>query len=316
MTKQTQILDYQQLQQQKQDLVHCNNSFGMLLSSVESFFIKSGYNIRVLFGYYNHFNDISWKTKDEIKSQLYLDLMLYKSQKKAFFTKYNEVYFPDSPPINEIIQVIEQWKKIAKNKEEKKICDEILDLINDKNAKPMSYYYKQIEGIESSFKADPTKSFQFSNKIHNIMDKRNEWINDELRRNPNAHFGLEIGKQPGTSEFSPLGNNINMSYSNSTEQLNLEHDITNKMNDLICIIKNYKSNSKLNLKLLYENCMYITIKIDENRDLRFLFKNFNIDNQLKNVKILIENENKQNNIDALNTFKDLLDKLINHFRYQ
>ena len=51
---QTQKQDYSQLQKKKQDQVHCNNSFGMLLSSMESFLIKSGYNISVLFGHYNH----------------------------------------------------------------------------------------------------------------------------------------------------------------------------------------------------------------------------------------------------------------------
>ena len=47
-----------QLLRQKEDFVSCNNTFGMLLSTMESFFIKSGYKLSVLFGNYNYFNDV------------------------------------------------------------------------------------------------------------------------------------------------------------------------------------------------------------------------------------------------------------------
>lgn len=305
---QSQIQIDQQLQQQKQDLVHCNNSFGMLLSSLESFFIKSGYKITVLFGYYNHFNDISWKSLEEIKSQLYIDLMLYKMQKEAFYKKYKEIYFPDYPPIKEIIQVIVQWKNNAKNKEERKLCDEVLDLINDKNAKSMSYYYEKIEKIKCPSKVDPIKGFQMSNKIHNIMDKRDEKIFNELRKDPNTKFGLEIGKPIGNSEFSHLGNNIDITNTKSQEQLNFEEEIIIKLKSLFKIIKDYDNGSSLNLGDLYENYSYIKIKFSENKDkdLEFIFRKIKIDHKIKRIDNLIKKEKNQEYLKAFTSVRELL----------
>ena len=95
---------------------HCNNSFGMPLSSMESLFIKTGYNITILFGHYNHFNDVTWKIKEQIRDQLYTDLMAYKNTKIAYSQKYGKFDFPDE----EIIKIIQKWKIIAKDKQEKK----------------------------------------------------------------------------------------------------------------------------------------------------------------------------------------------------
>lgn len=85
---QKQSQDYSQLQRQKQDLVHCNNSFGKLLFSMEILLIKSGYNFKEFFGYYNHFNNASRKTKEKIRVQINLDLMANKIQKIAYNQKY------------------------------------------------------------------------------------------------------------------------------------------------------------------------------------------------------------------------------------
>ena len=88
----------------------------MLLSSMESLFIKSGYKISVLLCHYNYFNDITWKTKEEIRAQLYTDLMAYKIQKLAYIQKYKKFDYPHYPPIDKIIEIIIKWKKIAKHK--------------------------------------------------------------------------------------------------------------------------------------------------------------------------------------------------------
>ena len=133
-----------------------------------------------MFGYYNHFNDISWKTKNEIKSQLYLDLLGYKIQKSAYFKKYKQVHQPDYPPISEISKIVKKWKKIAVKEEEKKLCDEIIDLIEDKNIKPISHYQQLIENTYTSSQSDPIKSLTMANKIHDIMDKRDAQINNSF----------------------------------------------------------------------------------------------------------------------------------------
>ena len=181
--------DYSQLQKQKQDQVHCNNSFGMLLSSMESFLIKSGYNISVLFGHYNHFNDISWKTKDEIISQLYTDLMAFKIQKMAYTKKYHKFDFPDYPPIEEVIKIVKKWRDSTVNKDEKSLCNEILDLIRDSNQKPISYYQDRVESCHSSSRVDVQKSLKLSNLIHDQIDMRNEEIKNEIERNPYTRYG-------------------------------------------------------------------------------------------------------------------------------
>ena len=142
---QTQKQDYSQLQRKKQDQVHCNNSFGMLLSSMESLLIKSGHKIPVLFGHYNHFNDISWKTEEEIRTQLYTDLVAFKIQKMACAKKYHKFDFPDYPPIEEVIKIVKKWRDSTVNKDEKSLCNEILDLIRDSNQKPISYYQDRVE---------------------------------------------------------------------------------------------------------------------------------------------------------------------------
>ena len=150
--------DYSQIQKQKEDFIHCINSFGMLLSSMESLFLKSGYNIKISFGHYNHFNDTFWKTKEEIKSQIYTDLMAYKIQKIAYTKKYGKFDYPDEPPIEEIIKIVQKWKSLANNRQEENLCNEILDLINDTNQKPISYYQSRVENVQSSTRADPIES--------------------------------------------------------------------------------------------------------------------------------------------------------------
>ena len=271
---QSQMQDYSQLQKQKQDLVHCNNSFGMLLSSMESLFIKSDYDISVLFGHYNHFNDISWKTKDQIKSQVYTDLMAYKIQKLAYKQKYGKFDYPDFPP-----------------KEERNLCDEILDLINDKNERPISYYQGRVQNTRSYNRADPVESFQFSNRIHDQIDVRNENINNTLYKDPNTKFGLEIGKKPGTSEFSSLRRNIDVTPKDQ-KQLKDENDIVTKLNDLINKYPNYMNNySHLNVNegkecdKLVEN---INNKINKYKakyqNLDFLKSEIHVDNEIKHVR--------------------------------
>ena len=288
---QSQMQDYSQLQKQKQDLVHCNNSFGMLLSSMESLFIKSNYDISVLFGHYNHFNDISWKTRDQIKSQLYTDLMAYKIQKMAYKQKYGKFDYPDFPPIQEVISIVEKWKKMAKEKEERNLCDEILDLINDKNERPISYYQGRVQNTRSYNRADPVESLQFSNKIHDQIDIRNESINNSLYKDPNSKFGLEIGKKPGTSEFSGLRRNID-AIPKDQKQIKDENDIVTKVNDLIIKYQDYmKSFSRLNdnegkeCDKLVENIdSKINKYIANYQNLDFLKSEIHIDNEIKRIK--------------------------------
>ena len=290
--KQEQALDYTQLQQQKQDLVHCNNSFGMLLSSLESYLIKSNYNLSVMFGYYNHFNDISWKTKNEIKSQLYLDLLGYKMQKSAYFKKYKQVHQPDYPPISEISKIVKKWKKIAVKEEEKKLCDEIIDLIEDKNIKPISYYQQLIENTNTSSQSDPIKSLTMANKIHDIMDKRDAQINNEIQRNPDAKFGLEIGRQPGTSEFSNLPKNMDVINKDPKQKI-MEDNIINQMNIILKILENYYNNGRLESNSLIKNIKNAEIIIEEYfvkyKNLNFIFQKFNIDSILKNLNYGVGN---------------------------
>jgi hypothetical protein len=313
---QSQMQDYSQLQKQKQDLVHCNNSFGMLLSSMESLFIKSNYNISVLFGHYNHFNDISWKTRDQIKSQVYTDLMAYKIQKLAYKQKYGKFDYPDFPPIQEVIAIVEQWKKMAKEKEEKNLCDEILDLINDKNERPISYYQGRVQNTRSYNRADPVQSFQFSNKIHDQIDARNESINNDLYKDPNTKYGLEIGKKPGTSEFSSLRRSID-TIPKDQKQAKDENDIVAKVNDLISKYQEYmRSYSYLNInegkecdKLLDNINSKITKYVAKYQNLDFLRDKIHVDNEIKRVKDFskyLSHDPKKN---------ELLNKLLSLFLY-
>ena len=91
----------------------------------------------------------------------------------AYVQKYGKFGFPD-PPIEKITEIVKQWRSISNNKQEQSLCDEILDLINDKNRKPISYYQGRVENIQSSSKADPLESVKLSNQIHEKIDKRNE----------------------------------------------------------------------------------------------------------------------------------------------
>jgi hypothetical protein len=231
-----------------------------------------------MFGYYNHFNDISWKTKNEIKSQLYLDLLGYKIQKSAYFKKYKQVHQPDYPPISEISKIVKKWKKIAVKEEEKKLCDEIIDLIEDKNIKPISYYQQLIENTNTSSQSDPIKSLTMANKIHDIMDKRDAKINNEIQRNPDAKFGLEIGRQPGTSEFSNLPKNMDIINKDPKQKI-MEDNIINQMNIILKILENYYNNGRLESNSLIKNIKNSEIIIEEYfvkyKNIIFIFQKFN-----------------------------------------
>ena len=311
--KQAQTLDYAQLQQKKQDFVHCNNSFGMLLSSMESYLIKCNYNLSVMFGYYNHFNDISWKTKDEIKSQLYFDLMGYKIQKTAYFKKYQEIHQPDYPSISEICKIVKKWKQKAEKDEEKKLCDNILDLINDKDTKPLSYYQGLIESVNNSSHSDPIKSLKMANQIHDIMDRRDANISNEIQKNPNAKFGLEIGKHPGNSEFSNLPKNL-YETNNDPKQKSMENNIINQMNIIMKILDNYYANGRLESNSLDKNIKNVQNNLEEYfkiyQNINFIFQNFNIKDIIIKLNYMI-NSNMDKNKYALENVKSFFDKMDN-----
>lgn len=319
---QLQKQDYTQLQKQKQDLVHCNNSFGMLLSSMESLFIKSGYQISVLFGYYNHFNDITWKTKEEIRAQLYTDLMAYKIQKLAYIQKYKKFDYPDYPPINKIIDIIKKWKEVAKNKDEKSLCDEILELINDTDNKPISYYQARVESTASNSKCDPVEQVKMSNKIHNRIDKRNDQINIQVERYPKSQFGLEMNKYPGNSEFSDLYHNVDID-NKSLEMKAYEKTIANNVNNLFKKCKELFNEKYRNSYIIQEiDTLYGAIKTDfenlnlNNKNLKFLEAYCKIEDDIEEIKkFAIINKDRDRNkynifLEIINLFRKYFDLII------
>ena len=295
--KQIQKLDYTQLQKQKQDLVHCNNSFGMLLSSMESLFIKSGYEISVLFGDYNYFNDITWKTKDEIRAQLYTDLLAYKIQKLAYTQKYKKFDYPDHPPISEIIKIIKKWKEMAKNKDEKSLCDEILELINDSNQKPISYYQSRVESIKSNSKCDPVEQVKMSNKIHDKIDKRNEEINKKIKENPDTKFGLKIGGKAGNGEFSDIKKSCknNKNKKNDENLMKKENVIVNNINELIGSFDKYIKLKNKHEEEIQKNIIKTSSIIDEyykdKKDIDFIYTKIHKDSTIKHLEEQIKTFN-------------------------
>ena len=281
-----------QLVKQKQDFVSCNNTFGMLLSTMESFFIKSGYKLSVLFGNYNYFDNVSWKSKQDIKNQLYTNLMAYKMSKMAYIKKYGKFDYPDFPPIEKIIEIINQWKNLSKTPEETKLCDEILELINDGNQKPLSYYQNRIQNTHKSSHSDPIQQFQFSNKIQNQIDKRDEGIMHQLEQNPNTQYGLTLGGQPGRGEFSNIAI-PNTANNKGKYQLNLEDEIIEQVYSLFNAFEAKAPQFEQHKKILGE-------KLDEYfkkyQNIDFVFQKFNIDEKLQQIESQAKNRSVKQTI--------------------
>lgn len=303
---QIQMQDNLQLLRQKQDMVSCNNCFGMLLSSMESLFIKNGYKIPMKFDHYNYFDNRKWKTKEQIKSQLYTDLMGYKLSKMAYVQKYGKFDYPDNPPIKKIIDIIFKWEEMTKDPEEKKLCEEILDLILDKNQKSLSYYQTRIEkSSKTSVKADPIKQFQLSNKIHAKLDKRDEKVKKKLKKNPKAKFGLKMEEEEEEgeeeeSEKDELSRSMNCSSENEVEINNelkkQQKKITTKMKDLLNLSRKL-SNGKKEAKDIEESLenteKIISDYYNANKDIKFLFKQINKDNVVKEMNRYISSFKSQ-----------------------
>ena len=294
-----------QLLRQKEDFVSCNNTFGMLLSTMESFFIKSGYKLSVLFGNYNYFDNVSWKSKQDIKNQLYTNLMAYKISKMAYVKKYGKFDYPDFPPIEKIIEIINQWKNLSKDPEEKKLCDEILDLINDANQKPLSYYQNRIENTHKSSRSDPIQQFQFSNQIHNQIDKRNANIEYQLEQNPNAQFGLTLGGQPGKGEFSHI-KTPNSIKNKDYHQQQLEKDIITQVESLFNCLEARLPQFEQHYKSLEKQ---LNEYFQKYQNIEFVFQIYNIDAKLKQIDDQTRNRSDKQKI------KNIYD-LFNKFQYQ
>ena len=303
--QQTQAQSNLQLLRQKEDFVSCNNTFGMLLSTMESLFIKSGYKLSVLFGNYNYFDNVSWKSKQDIKNQLYTNLMAYNISKMAYVQKYGKFDYPDFPPIEKIIEIINQWKNLSKDPEEKKLCDEILDLINDANQKPLSYYQNRIENTHKSSRSDPIQQFQFSNQIHNQIDKRNANIEYQLEQNPNAQFGLTLGGQPGKGEFSHI-KTPNSIKNKDYHQQQLEKDIITQVESLFNCLEVRLPQFEQHYKSL-ETLLNEYFKKYHNID--FVFQRYNIDVKLKQIDDQTRNRSDKQKI------KNIYD-LFTKFQYQ
>ena len=278
-----------QLLRQKQDLVSCNNSFGMLLSSMESLFVKSGYNINIQFEHYNYFQNRNWKTKQQIKEQIYTDLMAYKISKMAYKQKYGKFDYPDYPPIDKIIDIVIQWKERANDPEEKQLSQEILDLILDENTKPISYYQSRIEktGLTSSH-VDATEQFQLANKIHDKIDKRNEEIKEKLQENPDAKFGLEIGNQVKPSEYSHIKIPYNYQNFDNTKSA-LETSILHEVEGLIKSFESFNDSALeyyynlLNRELQDYHAKY--------QNIEFIYRKFKINNFVNAIDYKIKYNN-------------------------
>ena len=294
-----------QLLRQKEDFVSCNNTFGMLLSTMESFFIKSGYKLSVLFGNYNYFDNVSWKSKQDIKNQLYTNLMAYKISKMAYVKKYGKFDYPDFPPIEKIIEIINQWKNLSKDPEEKKLCDEILDLINDANQKPLSYYQNRIENTYKSSRSDPIQQFQFSNQIHNQIDKRNANIEYQLEQNPNAQFGLTLGGQPGKGEFSHI-KTPNSIKNKDYHQQQLEKDIITQVESLFNCLEARLPQFEQHYKSLEKQ---LNEYFQKYQNIEFVFQIYNIEAKLKQIDDQTRNRSDKQKI------KNIYD-LFNKFQYQ
>ena len=309
---QTQAQSNLQLLRQKQDFVSCNNIFGMLLSTMESFFIKSGYKLSVLFGNYNYFDIVSWKSKQDIKNQLYTNLMAYKISKMAYVKKYGKFDYPDFPPIEKIIEIINQWKQISRDQEEKKLCDEILELISDGNQKPLSYYQNRIENTHKSSRSDPIQQFQFSNKIHNQIDKRDEEIKYQLEQNPNAQFGLTMGGQPGNGEFSNIEIPNSAQYKDQY-QLNLEDEIIKQVDSLFNSLDLYfKTKISPQFEQHYKK---LGKKLDEyfkkHQNIDFVFERYNLNEKLNLIKTYQNQTRDLSKKEMLKYINNLFDKYYN-----
>jgi hypothetical protein len=260
---------------------------------METLLIKSGYNLKELFGYYNHFDNSSWKTKEEIRAQINLDLMAYKIQKLAYKQKYKKFDYPDSPPIKDIIAMIEKWKASAKEKDLQKLCDDILDLIKDENEKPISFYQARVENMKTTIRADPVQNVQMANKIHNIMDKRNEEVNKKVEDNKNAKFGLIMGGDYEKSEFSGLKKDDKKKKKNKEnkkgqEKLKKEEKkITKKVEELLESISDYVKEKKNTEKTIQKDTEEIDESLEkyfkENDDIDFLFEQIHKEETIKKL---------------------------------
>jgi len=300
--KQIQVQDKSQLLRKKQDQVSCNNCLGMLLSSMESLFIKNGYNISIKFDHYNYFNNRNWKTKEQIKSQLYIDLMGYKLSKMAYIQKYGTFDNPDYPPIDEIKNIILNWKEIAKEPEEIKLCDEICDLISDNNQKSLSYYQTRIEkSSKTSKKANPNTMFKLSNNLHGKFDERNKNIEEKLNKNIRSKFGLQMGEEE--SSKNELSKSMNLSL-NLEIEVEANNELKKKKKKKII----EKMKDLLNLsKQLYEGKIEAKDVEESLENVEKIIKDYDIDNN--DINFLYEHFHKDKTIDEMEKYSSKFSKI-------
>ena len=245
--------------------------------------------INIQFEHYNHFQNRNWKTKQQIKEQIYTDLMAYKISKMAYKQKYGKFDYPDYPPIDKIIDIVIQWKERANDPEEKQLSQEILDLILDENTKPISYYQSRIEktGLTSSH-VDATEQFQLANKIHDKIDKRNEEIKEKLQENPDAKFGLEIDEDEPNKDFSQLPKLTN----NQNNILSKEQkNIISKMNILMKSAKNLYKNKCTESEVkknLSEAEKLLSDYYKKNSTIDFVYKHIHKDKALSDLSNYIK----------------------------
>ena len=244
--------------------------------------------------------------------------MAYKIQKVAYVQKYGKFDFPDEPPIEKIIEIVKQWRSISNNKQEQSLCDEILDLINDKNQKPISYYQGRVENVQSFSQADPVKSLQMSNLIHDQIDIRNKGIKNDVERNPNIKYGLKMNMQPGSSEFSHIKSksNIDIQHSNQTNVL-LKQEIINNLLDLFKSVGNYfyypQYSTYEDLEIQCKRAQYNLEKYSNNvqNDFSFVYSYIKIEDEIKKLYSYIEQSKYDKKYDVLKKVKTLLDKYFN-----
>jgi hypothetical protein len=175
---------------------------------------------------------------------------------------------------------------MVKEPREKKICEEILDLISEKDNNPLSNYQNKIENTKSYYHADPIEQFNLSIRIHDKIDRKNKKIKSDFELNPYTSFGLHMGESQGSSEFSHI--QIKKSFENiDNKKKKMQDEIEQNIDKLfnsIFNIRNGKDNKSLieyYLKIVKDKLENYYNKYD---NFDFIYNSLNINENYRKIK--------------------------------
>ena len=206
-----------------QDQNHSLNIMGRILSYAENYanFNQPDKNFKRKYKFYDSFNASEKMSINNYRNTFILQIILFNSSYNNYIKNYGVYDYSENLPKANIIKEIQQMKKkLINHKEDDKLYDSIIDIINNKPIN-INIFQNEINEMKNDGhheKCDPRILMSNIPPIKNNMDDLDDKIEEEYLNNPNYRPTMKLNKNSPDMEYIEGPNYNNMQFRNLDEE--------------------------------------------------------------------------------------------------